>query len=603
VREWLTDVHERCIQWEICQLRMLDQTFGSLKIPLLSDDSKFSKRSTDVVFKGHYNRRSDFQLIRKNKSVIQQLDLIFQRNAVTNNDLNSSSAGVQNTGCNPNNVVLLGQAGVGKTTLTRIILDKVVKKELLPNTRYVFFIPFRSMDFEKSHSFSQFVLGGANRFVGQGAVSDEELKDELGDGENVLFIHDGLDEADTSAFADSNPLPSDQTLATADVYVKKLLSNELLPKAIKVVTSRPKHFKETCDEYRPSTVIEVLGFDESARRELCRQFCKNEDVFNQVTDFLDGNPVMSASCYVAAKCVWIMYVLKQNVVEHGRVRAVSFTDVLVQGLGLYARGLKLRNKHELLKKISILAMSGFDQGRATFTLGDLVENGLESNVLKRMCETVSDKGHHVNLTIVDSGRTCFYFSHFIWQELLAAVHLLLFTSLKDFSSLLKRLDSSKWEVVAMLVYGLCNKTVFRRVGKIFKVCDDDLMKKKRNKLRILVKKLLQDLDPCNTPKLLTVCSWLNEMKHEEVTQDVLKYFPSELNLSGSLVRTDIPALVYALRSCQESVVLKIICKGTFITSAFVFTAVNVVCRYNKASTVALMPAPHIHDFVNASVFV
>lgn len=549
--EWLRTVAKQRAQAEAQKLKLPAKTHQQLILPQLSIISKISrKKQHDLDFKGHYNRRSDQLPLPKKGSVYVQL-----RDVFTDSSTNKAHGAKRQDKI----VAFLGQAGIGKSTITRILVKQILEKKILTNIEYIFYIPFRGMNFASPHGFVEFLFSGETLSFNGKPVDEQELLNVLGDGEGVILIHDGLDEANGSCFQSANPLPSDLTAATADVHVKRLLSNKVLPKAVKVLTSRLKSFVEMPKSYQPLLMVDILGFDDSARQTLCQQLCPSQDVFTRVTKYLKDHPDIASLCSVAANCACILYALSKNS-ERGSVELVSTTDIYARVLASCTSQLTAKDRHAIVKNLTLLAMNGFVDGKLTFTEVDFQNAGLNANHLQKLSQAFSDQQCHLDLKLIDGGTASGHFAHYTWQEFFTALHLLLYTPFKDFVSQTKHLFDSKWEVVATFLYGFCNQAVFSQVKKVFKPCDENLVKRKKEKLRILALDRMKNLDPHNTLELLTLCCWLKEMKDDSVNQDVLQHLPSHITLSGPVFHTDVSGLVYALKSSQDKVTLKINCR-------------------------------------------
>jgi len=509
---------------------------------------------------GHYNTREEFELIMKEREGNITITKVFEhakemamKHSSRQGNPEAKEKFVMQHG---NTVVLVGQAGIGKTTLCRILVQLILEKKLLPECKYVFFLQFRKVDFESKLTYPQLILPGSDLASGDTPISDESIMQILGQGEEVVLIHDALDEANTKSFSNMHPLPSDTKLATADVHFKRLLLARLLPKAIKVFTSRPKQFMEMPSELRPLCVVDVLGLNKKSQEELCRQICQSEDVCCQVLKYLEDNPDIAASCYVAAKCILIMYILSKRIEEHNKVDVESLTDIFIQVLAPYASSDHLRGKEKDLIQLAAFALKGFLESKIAFSEKDIKHSGISDEAFEAFLVTFTDSKYKVQLKILEGHKES-YFSHLIWQELFTAIHIVFFMPLEEVEQQIVHFQESRWEVVAKFVYGLFNPKVYAEALRIFGVEDDLSAEPKMQRLTDFVVNRMRDVHPTDTLELLTLCSWLRELNNSKVNNQALSHLPSSLELTEKILPTDLPSLIYGLRSASKPIILRV----------------------------------------------
>ena len=160
-------------------------------------------------------------------------------------------------------ILLEGRPGSGKTFLVnKIVRDWANSKEIL-NDVMVLFISLQKLKFERDRSLTTLV-----RVACPALSSDSELLKylvqhiEKSQGENVIFILDGLDEYQPHYYRMKVPtVGRAQRQSTISEIVEDIfyiLRNRRLINSVSVVTSRP----EACIEFRQHAKqrIEVLGF-------------------------------------------------------------------------------------------------------------------------------------------------------------------------------------------------------------------------------------------------------------------------------------------------------------------------------------------------------
>ena len=125
---------------------------------------------------------------------------------------------------------------------------------------------------------------------------DEVLECE---GEGVLLVLDGFDEMPTSLVKDRSSL------------IMEVIGGTCLPKATRLVTSRPsalhhkKMFPEDCKH------IEILGFTDELKILFAEITFKSEpDVLDHFKDFIFSNPIIKSLMYIPVNCAIIAQVYK-----------------------------------------------------------------------------------------------------------------------------------------------------------------------------------------------------------------------------------------------------------------------------------------------------
>jgi len=135
-----------------------------------------------------------------------------------------------------NLVVISGQPGIGKTTLTKRLVHEMWNDSLF-NSDIVFFIQFRYLDYEKKIDLFNFLVPMADGFFN---IEDQKkLLNKIKTSSNVFIIMDGLDEADIDPKMKQFKPSSADFDSTAEGFIQNLLAGNILPHCKKLITSRP----------------------------------------------------------------------------------------------------------------------------------------------------------------------------------------------------------------------------------------------------------------------------------------------------------------------------------------------------------------------------
>ena len=193
-------------------------------------------------------------------------------------------------------VLVEGPPGMGKSTLCWELCRQWDTLKSLKDYKIVLQLKLRERRVQNASSLQE-IFYHRDKKISQGVV-DEAHRCE---GKGVLLIFDGFDEMPTSVVQDKDSL------------LMELISGTSLPRAIRLVTSRPSalHHKE---EFFPRKFrhIEILGFtsDESKVRYAELAFESEPEVFASFKKFVFSNPIIKSLMYIPVNCAIISQVYK-----------------------------------------------------------------------------------------------------------------------------------------------------------------------------------------------------------------------------------------------------------------------------------------------------
>ena len=463
-----------------------------------------------------------------------------------------------------NSVGLIGQAGIGKTTLSKTILNRVLNDGLF-NAEYVFYLQFRAVNFKKNTNFFSF-LGVDLPWVHE--ISRRQgVVDKLTKSNRIMMIFDGFDEAILDPSAPCKDI-SPWEEATPETFIKNILKGSILPLAKKLITSRPRQLLALDASLKPHYIVNITGLGIKSQKQICKEICgENADkIFNYVIH----HPQIASYCYVPANCIFVMHVMGkiiQSESDSSNAFPNTITGVLVIVIALFAQSTHARVKFSL-EKLANLAWEGLRNRKFYFREMDLQKAGLCQNEIDFFCVTllgISNK----NLPFFGGDPEKFtYFAHLIIQEFFAALKLIFFSTTKDFRKQflgrnVGRFQLSKpafdlfagdWEVVAKFLFGLCNIKTVECLLKQF----PSLALGLPNKTKILCNFALRSF-PTDTPTrvdyfqhVLRLCTWAYELNDGTFASRVAKCLGKELSVVGKFLPNDVAPIHFVLQHRESS---------------------------------------------------
>ncbi|CAK8688617.1 unnamed protein product [Clavelina lepadiformis] len=225
-----------------CPIRDKQVSYVSLEIVLKSG------RSSKLEIETRFNdRKQMLKTLKAPKGSVNLKELL--QCVQKRTEVNSCNCVNENCGYS---VGIIGPAGIGKTTCT-LELTKLICTGEIPGYYYVFLIRFRNVDYnkEKATSLLEFLLTSSGSHFSYSTNQEKALMKILQDSSNVMLILDGVDEARFQQTKTSYVMRQLFDRAIAEDFIKNILAGNLLPHAVKFVTSRPEQMFELHSDCRP----------------------------------------------------------------------------------------------------------------------------------------------------------------------------------------------------------------------------------------------------------------------------------------------------------------------------------------------------------------
>ena len=183
-----------------------------------------------------------------------------------------------------NVVGVIGQAGVGKSTLSMILLSRVLKENLY-NADYIFYVKLRDLSDNKKLTLLHFLFNNITSVLIEVINCPKTFLQHLSVSDSVVIILDGFDEINITELSSYSDIKFNMHAEELPLYFTLgLLNGEILPKAKKIITSRPRQLLDLPSKLKPIFLVSILGIDVSGQEQICGDICNDckEKVWNHV---------------------------------------------------------------------------------------------------------------------------------------------------------------------------------------------------------------------------------------------------------------------------------------------------------------------------------
>nr|XP_018669056.1 uncharacterized protein LOC100180322 isoform X1 [Ciona intestinalis]XP_026691827.1 uncharacterized protein LOC100180322 isoform X2 [Ciona intestinalis] len=444
---------------------------------------------------------------------------------------------------------VVGHPGIGKTTLSQILTQKVLQGTMCPEVEYLVVIKVNSLDLKRKYNNAlEFLLTSCLPDFQHSQEVDRLLLEELQNNPKVMIIIDGIDEANVSLSSEVGNCNL-YGRHTGEVILKNILQGNFFPFAYKVVVGRVRQFFQLSPNYRPKFVLEVNGFTLDSQKDICHQICGLQAA--AVIQYLHEHPNIASYCYVPVNCIITMETLRRSLLSTEQLHIQSTTHVFTISFKTYLDSDHIQPSGDVRQSsyIAHLAWNGFIERKYIFSCEDYGRVDLSEESANAFLSIHVDNKQIRSRHQLDSP-SCF--SHLTLQEYHAARFGILYMPVDEFKKHEETFCSAHGIVVTQFMFGMCNRTVFDEVSQIpsyHQVTDYEAKKK------ILIEMAMSNFqqvfvnDSVETPKLLQVCGWLYEANNPEITSAVCSTtIPDSLNISGLLLPSDAASLAFFLQN-------------------------------------------------------
>ena len=456
-----------------------------------------------------------------------------------------------------NLVFIAGAAGIGKSTLSKILLKEVIENDLF-GIKYVFFVKFRDLDYHSNINLLQFLTSSFSSDPNCFEKNKKNILKHLESSEKVCIIMDGLDEAKLDQKLRYSTCNINST-TTAEIFIRNLFSGRLLPKAKKIVTSRPRQFSQLPYEYSSYLFLNLLGLSETGQEQICNDLCPTDQILKRfILSNLKSRQDFKSFCYVPINCIMFMMSFLTLTWEKG-LRMFTMTSILFETLNHFFLE-KLEGGFQT-KEISFLAYNGFLDNQSFFKEFHLKKTKLNS-------ESAATFLANNNRFKSKQGKLVSYFIHFMWQEFFVALKLRLYADVEEVSNRLSDLETAKYENVTKFLFGLCNESALDDFLDVIEITDLN-SDNDREKIKLLLKNFAlkklsnftadskRNIVDCYLHPILPVLGWVYEMQDNDFTEKVAALLRDRLVVDNQIFAYVVPSIIYILQFRNTKLTLKV----------------------------------------------
>ena len=329
----------------------------------------------------------------------------------------------------PRNILVLGTAGIGKTTVTHRLAHSWDSQT---NHQFQAIYRFECRNFrtciggDKEYSFADLIFSMHGPQERHEEVQHNIL--EVLDDRQTLIIFDGLDELDTlKYFKRSNNIPvTDPTMKTTiPNLIANLHEGNLFPNARFMCTTRPNN---NVDFREYDRVVVVLGFNRNSINDCMMEIC-NQDTkqHHRIMNHINRTQLYT-HCYVPLTCVILGLILSSEAGQPHKASSMDrFTHLYIEFTHKLLRAIDEQTQAIGIKKVVFDKKTQNSLGRIT----SLAAHGImaEERVIVFDDEDLKDleeEDHDVGMIEFfenSTGKCVASFIHLSYQEFLTAMWL------------------------------------------------------------------------------------------------------------------------------------------------------------------------------------
>ena len=446
-----------------------------------------------------------------------------------------------------NIVWMVGQAGVGKSTVVKCILDKILNERLY-DLDLIFYLDCQSIDYKKDKNLLEFLTDDLliHETYSNCSVELKEVLEMLDKSDKVGIILDNVNQEMImkrgqifvlgSSFFLGNSVPDTKfvhEVANAETFIYNLLNGNFLRQAKKLITTRLQNFRCLHDTYMPKFIVEVLGLNDEGQKHICHYLCEQEETrVTKVSLYFNDHPDLKRYCFDPVIYILMVYCICEQDNGHGVIALDSLTKMFLTTLEVLIKNSQLSSQNFQIEELCALAYSSRNKpglNLVVFNQSDLEKEKIKNKTARMYLTFCLSK--NINLKLwKNTNNNLAYFSHPALREFFIALHMILFADCKVFDDSLSVLDGALeanspdcdyCKMIAKFLFGLCNSTLINHLENLIlpKSLNMDVISRKKQLLNQHLFQIYQKFGVCE--HIIITCSRLYEMHDDHFTKDVV----------------------------------------------------------------------------------
>ncbi|CAN0306277.1 unnamed protein product [Lampetra fluviatilis] len=452
----------------------------------------------------------------------------------------------------PHLIVLVGVPGIGKTTLTKMMIQELLSVENFfhVNFKIIVYIQLRELNsYPRIISLREILQ---RQHSDLGSMADSMFHEPR----DVLLVLDGLDEF-RNPLDIANACSGLDDKGSIEAIVCGLVIGKLLPEASVLLTTRPI----AIDQLRGVKVdrfVEISGFTRAEIKEYLCKLYPEDSLGSEIASSLEKYENVFNLCYIPAFCYIAGTALKPFISRDKQFDSESATLTMTDLFSKFVyviithhRG-KITNPRKTVAELAKLALWGIEKHIQLFSYRDLQDANVNVSSLKGTFINELFKNEEFNSVKM------YFFSHLTIQEYFASLTMYLHRnpSLKlikqqsipqhTASEVIKKIEISRdgrYEMVKRFICGLASP----KPWKILKDCIGPPSKESQKHTLNWIAEGVKEFEEENN-KVVNLLHCLFELQDPQTAQNIAEA-TGKINLSNTrLSPMDCATISYAVRS-------------------------------------------------------
>ena len=446
-----------------------------------------------------------------------------------------------------NIVGIIGAAGVGKTTMTKVIAREIIESGLY-DIEFLFYIRFQDINFKGETTLLKFLLSSSYIEWEEKSSVDKKILKILKESCKVMIVMDGLNEVIIPKLCEAySPAVTLSRKASAEDFIRGLYGGKLLPNAKKLLTSRPRQMYEVQRDWRPHCILNILGINETSQRKICKEICENSH--EKVFECISSNPSLSSYCSIPLNCILVVQSIHKQLEQSNLVDVLgSVTEIFVSVLEMFVKSDFLSGNFKC-ERLPELAWKGISTLQYYFTEDEMKKAGVTSKIASAFFNI------HVEAIpgakVLDGSKKS-SFIHPMLMEFLAAVKLIQTTDTDEFRQNIGLLHQSHFETVTKFLFGLFRSNTLEQLMTLeipIQISQRDQRVSMMKEFAMTsLRHALAERTRSSTTVLLNVCACVYEMHDGGFAAEIAEILGTKLTVVGNIFPNDVAGFFYVLQT-------------------------------------------------------